>query len=67
VGDSVGAKKTVAALNGSDLGGRTIQVNEARPNSRVVTRGVTPALSAVDLLVGLGKLMKRNGATLGLS
>lgn len=29
--DSGGAENAIAALNGSDLGGRTIQVNEARP------------------------------------
>jgi RNA recognition motif-containing protein len=31
--DSSGAEKAIAALNGSDLGGRTIQVNEARPKA----------------------------------
>lgn len=33
MGDSGGAEKAIAALNGSDLGGRTIQVNEARPKA----------------------------------
>lgn len=33
MGDSGSAEKAVAALNGSDLGGRTIQVNEARPKA----------------------------------
>jgi RNA recognition motif-containing protein len=33
MGDSTGAEKAIAALNGSDLGGRTIQVNEARPKT----------------------------------
>ena len=33
MGDSGGAEKAIAALNGSDLGGRTIQVNEARPKT----------------------------------
>ena len=33
MGDSSGAEKAIAALNGSDLGGRTIQVNEARPKT----------------------------------
>ncbi len=33
MGDSEGAEKAIAALNGSDLGGRTIQVNEARPKT----------------------------------
>ena len=31
--DAGGAEKAIAALNGSDLGGRTIQVNEARPKA----------------------------------
>jgi cold-inducible RNA-binding protein len=31
--DSGGAEKAIAGLNGSDLGGRTIQVNEARPKA----------------------------------
>lgn len=31
--DADGAEKAIAALNGSDLGGRTIQVNEARPKT----------------------------------
>lgn len=31
--DSGSAEKAVAALNGSDLGGRTIQVTEARPKA----------------------------------
>lgn len=31
--DSAAAEKAIAALNGSDLGGRTIQVNEARPKA----------------------------------
>ena len=33
MGDSGGAEKAIAGLNGSDLGGRTIQVNEARPKT----------------------------------
>ena len=33
MGDSDGAEKAIAALNGSDLGGRAIQVNEARPKT----------------------------------
>lgn len=33
MGDSGGAEKAIAALNGSDLGGRTIQVNEAKPKA----------------------------------
>jgi len=33
MGDSDGAEKAIAALNGSDMGGRTIQVNEARPKA----------------------------------
>lgn len=31
--DAGAAEKAIAALNGSDLGGRTIQVNEARPKT----------------------------------
>jgi len=31
--DPGGAEKAIAALNGSDLAGRTIQVNEARPKA----------------------------------
>lgn len=31
--DAGSAEKAIAALNGSDLGGRTIQVNEARPKA----------------------------------
>ena len=31
--DAGAAEKAIAALNGSDLGGRTIQVNEARPKA----------------------------------
>lgn len=33
MGDSDGAEKAIAALNGSDMGGRAIQVNEARPKT----------------------------------
>ena len=33
MGDAGAAEKAIAALNGSDLGGRTIQVNEARPKA----------------------------------
>jgi RNA recognition motif-containing protein len=33
MGDSGAAEKAIAALNGSDLGGRTIQVNEAKPKA----------------------------------
>lgn len=33
MGDSGSAEQAIAALNGSDLGGRTIQVNEARPKA----------------------------------
>lgn len=33
MGDSGSAEKAIAALNGSDLGGRTIQVNEAKPKA----------------------------------
>jgi len=33
MGDSGGAEKAIAALNGSDMGGRTIQVNEAKPKT----------------------------------
>jgi len=33
MGDAAGAEKAIAGLNGSDLGGRTIQVNEARPKA----------------------------------
>lgn len=33
MGDSGSAEKAIAGLNGSDLGGRTIQVNEARPKT----------------------------------
>jgi cold-inducible RNA-binding protein len=38
MGDSDGAEKAIAALNGADLGGRSIQVNEARPKTER-TRG----------------------------
>ena len=31
--DAGAAEKAIAGLNGSDLGGRTIQVNEARPKA----------------------------------
>ena len=31
--DAGAAEKAIAALNGSDLGGRTLQVNEARPKT----------------------------------
>ncbi|HJT70393.1 MAG TPA: RNA-binding protein [Terriglobales bacterium] len=31
--DSTAADKAIAALNGSDLGGRTLTVNEAKPKS----------------------------------
>ena len=31
--DAGAAEKAIAAVNGSDLGGRTIQVNEARPKT----------------------------------
>jgi cold-inducible RNA-binding protein len=33
MGDADAAEKAIAALNGSDLSGRTIQVNEARPKT----------------------------------
>jgi len=33
MGESGSAEKAIAALNGSDFGGRTIQVNEARPKT----------------------------------
>jgi len=32
--DEQGAKQAVEALNGSDFGGRTMKVNEARPRER---------------------------------
>lgn len=38
MGDSGGAEKAIAGLNGSQLGGRTIQVNEARPKTERASR-----------------------------
>ena len=32
--DEEGAKQAIQALNGSDFGGRTMKVNEARPRER---------------------------------
>jgi len=32
--DADGAKQAIEALNGSDFGGRTMKVNEARPRER---------------------------------
>jgi len=32
--DEQGAKQAIEALNGSDFGGRTMKVNEARPRER---------------------------------
>lgn len=42
MGDSDGAEKAIAALNGSDMGGRAIQVNEARPKTERPRGGGRP-------------------------
>ena len=40
--DSAEADRAIAALNGSDLGGRTLNINEARPKGEGGGRGGGP-------------------------
>ena len=44
--DSAEAEKAIAALNGKELGGRALNINEARPKT---DRGGPPAVVAVDV------------------